>query len=392
MMLVWGAHGTFGIFLNQLTNEFGWLSAVTAGAFSFSMVVHGFSSVVIGALNDKVGPRIILSVTAIITGSGFLLLSQVNHVWQLYVFYGLMVGIGITGAWVPLLSTIAKWFQKNRSFMSGVILTGFSLGGFLFPLFANYLINKSDWRSALIAIGIMISAIVLIAAQFLRSHPPGDRPSGGLDSHAGEMNVRHYKLSEAVRDSQFWRLFLMLALLGFCVFSIIVHIVPYATDLSYSDTQAASVLSAMWFSSLAGRIVLGSAGDRIGNRNVFLVSWVLMAIALSMMLLLADNIGLLYIAAAIFGFTYGGCGAIESPFVASLFGLRSHGAIYGALTLGFTIGASLGPFISGYTFDLFGNYRVILVMLIVFCVLGFAIVRLIKLPKPGSIADLIDTR
>ena len=50
-------------------------------------------------------------------------------------------------------------------------------------------------------------------------------------------------------------------------------------------------------------------------------------------------------------------GASESPLIAELFGLRSHGLIFGVAALGFTIGASVGPLLTGYVFDVTGSYQ-----------------------------------
>ena len=64
------------------------------------------------------------------------------------------------------------------------------------------------------------------------------------------------------------------------MFAIVVHIVPHAIELGIADVSAANVLATNGGLSIIGRIVLGNAGDRIGNRPVFIIGFILMSAAL----------------------------------------------------------------------------------------------------------------
>ena len=92
MMSMYGVYNTFGIFFNPVLTEFGWTRALTSGAFSLSWIVHGLLSIVMGGLNDRFGPRIVLTLCALLLGGGYLLMSQISAVWQLYFFYGIIIG------------------------------------------------------------------------------------------------------------------------------------------------------------------------------------------------------------------------------------------------------------------------------------------------------------
>ena len=133
MLVGYGLYTIFGVFFNPLINEFGWTRAITSGAFSLSMIVSGVLGVVMGGLNDRFGPRIVLTVCGCFLGIGFLLMSQVHSVWQLYLFYGVIISIGVSGIWVPLLSSVARWFVKRRSLMTGVVIAGTGIGGLIEP-------------------------------------------------------------------------------------------------------------------------------------------------------------------------------------------------------------------------------------------------------------------
>ena len=103
--------------------------------------------------------------------------------------------------------------------------------------------------------------------------------------------------------------------------------------------------------------MLGGLADKIGNRWVFVIGFILMVAALSW-LVPASQLWMLYLFAVVFAIAHGGMGAAESPLVAGLFGLRSHGLIYGVIHIGFTFGAAVGPLVTGYIFDITGSYQI----------------------------------
>ena len=174
----------------------------------------------------------------------------------------------------------------------------------------------------------------------------------GLKSETGVFSLR-----EAASAVQFWLALSMSFCSGFCVTGIVVHIVPHGIELGISAIIAANVLAINGGAGILGSYLLGGLGDRIGNRQVFIIGFTLMAVAFCG-IALAKGVWLLFLFSTITGLAIGGNGAVESPLVARLFGLRSHGLIYGFVYLGFTVGAAAGPFVMGYIFDLSGSYQV----------------------------------
>jgi MFS family permease len=361
MLVNWGTYFAFGVFFKPVLTEFGWTRAMTSGAFSLSVILHGVLGVVAGGITDKLGPRIVLVLCAIILGAGYMLMSQIHTLWQLYLFYGVIIGIGMGGAWVPLLSTVARWFVKRRGVMSGFVLIGNSLGALIIPPIANQLLSIYDWRLSYVIMGGLVILLVVSIAQFLKRDPA----QIGLIPY-GENNVTEtvsrtgsdgFSFREAVCTRQFWLVFTMLICFGFTLFAVMVHIVSHVTELGISPAYAASVLATVGGVSIAGRVVLGSLDDRIGSRQVFIIGFILMTMAF-FWIMFARELWMLYLFAVVFGFAHGGIGASESPLVARLFGISSHGLILGVAALGFMLGAAIGPFITGYIFDLTESYRI----------------------------------
>jgi MFS family permease len=371
MIAIWGTYYAFGVFFKPVLTEFGWTRAMTSGAFSLSLLVHGLLGVVMGGLTDRFGPRVVMTLSGFLLGLGYLLTSQISAVWQLYLFYGLIIGAGMGGSFVPPVSMVARWFTTRRSMMTGIVLAGTGIGALVAAPAANRLIATFDWRSSYIILGSIVLIVVVLVAQLLRRDPTqmGQVPYGENAGREQRMKLetKAFSLKEAVYTRQFWVASTMLFCFGFSMFAVMVHIVAHATEIGISAASAANLLATIGGLSIVGRVLLGSAADRIGNRQVFIIGFILMSAAL-FWLVPATEVWMLYVFAVAFGFAQGGMGAAESPLVAWLFGLRSHGLIFGVIGLGFTTGAAISPFLAGYIFDVTGSYQA---AFLVSAVIGF---------------------
>ncbi|MFC2013841.1 MFS transporter [Chloroflexota bacterium] len=381
MLVSIGLSTAFGVFVIPLSTEFGWTRAMTSGAYSLSMIITGLLGIVMGGLTDKFGPRIVLTICGLFLTLGYLLMSQLCAIWQLYLFYGVIIGIGMAGSWVPLVSTVARWFVKRRSTMTGFVAAGMGIGGLIAPPVANQLISAYGWRMAYLILGIIVLIAIVSAAQLLRRDPmqKGLVPHGqnGSKEYASKLGTKSLSFKESVFTRQFWMLFAMVFCFGFCMFAIIVHIAPHATGLGFPPATAAIVLATIGGLSVFGNAVFGSTADRIGNRQTFAIGFILISAAL-FWLVWATELWNLYLFATIFGLATGSGNAIESPLVAEFFGLESHGLIYGVIALGFSIGASIGPFIAGYIFDVTRGYQVAFLVCAVVAIVGFILLSVLR--------------
>jgi MFS family permease len=276
-MVVWGIFTSFGVFLNPLLDDFGWERATISGAHSSAFLILGLASIVVGRLGDRFGPRMVMAGCGFILGIGYLLMSQINTVWQLYLFYGLVVGIGVSGTDVLLLSTVARWFVKRRGMMSGMVKVGTGVGMLVMPIVANWLITEHGWRVSYLILGSVALVFIVSAALFLRRDPSqkGLVPYGEGEANAGSSDVvgRGFSLREAIGTRQFWMLCAIYLFILFCAQVIVVHISPYAQDVGISAANAANILATIGGASIVGRLVMGSAGDRVGNRLVTIICY-----------------------------------------------------------------------------------------------------------------------
>jgi MFS family permease len=387
MVVAVGGGNSFGVFFEPLLLEFGWTRAITSGAFSAAAILSGLFGLGAGKLSDMFGPKLVVTTTGLFLCLGYLLMSQVNTVWQLYVFYSIFLAIGARGHFAPLLSTIARWFVKRRGAMTGIVMAGTGIGTVLMPLLGGWLIYNYGWRTSFIILGIVSLSLIITATQFLRRDPKnnGQILYGELDLEQKNLSLENRGLSlrEAIHTGQFWLLFLILLSGGFCVFTILAHIVIHAIGLGIPATSAASILAFIGGLNSAGRLVMGGAADVIGGKRALIICLALMMASASW-LLFATELWMLYIFGIVFGFAYGGVGVQTSPITAEFFGLSSHGVLYGFITMGFTVGGSIGPVLIGHIFDITGSYQLGFIVLAIVSFIGLAMTLLLKPIRPGK--------
>ena len=357
----WGIHNSFGIFFAPLTNEFGWSRASIAGAGAVSVLIHGIGSIITGGMNDRIGPRKIMTGCGILMGAGYMLMSRVDTLWGIYLFYGLIIGIGVSGTDVVLLSTAARWFHTRRGIITGIIKVGTGLGMVIMPLFITLLLNHFPWRTTFFILGVVILVVYVLLAQLLVRDPAlkkqypdnARRPDDGAPRREEGLTFR-----EILRTRRFWTLCVVTLLVVSCTYTVMMHIVPHLIDIGVSPARAASVLSIVGGVSIVGRLVLGAIVDKTGAKKALMIPISLLFIALCV-LVFAKTMGMFYLFAVIQGFAHGGFYALISPTVAEFFGTREHGIILGAVIFSTTIGGSVGPFAAGYVFDVTGTYNVV---------------------------------
>jgi MFS family permease len=376
-----GTYVSYGVFFNPLVSEFGWSRAAISGASSLAFFLMGLFGILVGRLNDRMGPRNVMALTGFLFGLGHLLMSRIGTIWQLYMFYGVIIGIGLSSVDVIALSTIARWFVRKRGIITGIVKIGTGAGQFIIPFVASILITGYGWRTSYIIMGAAVLLLLVSIAQLLRRDPSQiaplpdceKEPSGGKPSFAGG----GFSLSETLNTRQFWTICAVNLSIIFCLMIVMVHIVPHAQDIGVSATRAASVLSTIGGVSMAGRFITGIAIDRIGSKKAMIVCFILLIAGL-LWLQTAKELWMLYLFAVIYGTAHGGYFTTISPIVAEFFGIRAHGVLFGIVSFSGTVGGAIGPILAGYIFDVTAGYSPAFWLCTLMSSLGLVLLLLLK--------------
>ena len=361
MAMTAGALFTFSVFFAPLQEEFGWSRALTSGIFSAFMIAQGVFSILAGRLNDRFGPRFILSLGSLLFGLGFILVSRVTAVWQIYLLYGLVIAAGASAAPVPLMSTVVRWFRARRGMMTGIVMAGVGVGTMVGPPFASWLIQTLSWRPSFVVVGVLLLVVVFACARFLRRDPHmmGLHPLGGevVTGDHPQAAAAGLHFADAMRTRQAWLLAAAFVGFGFSVHTISVHAVVYAMGLGMSPTRAATVMTAIGGLGILGRVGIGSLADRLGSKRLLVILFGVLALSLLWLSTVTQPWGV-FAFAFVFGFTFGGIVPLYSHIIAELFGLRAHGAILGIIGFSIGLGSAVGPVFTGYVYDVVGSYTI----------------------------------
>lgn len=353
----------FGVFLKPLTEEFGWERGALSGAFSLGALSTGILALIAGRLSDRYGPRIFVTIAGLLLGSGFLLMSQISSLWQVYLVWGLLIGVGLGCSVTPVISTIPRWFSKKRGIALAVTVSGFNFGATVGPILIQWLISNYSWQIAFIVLGMIPLVINIPLAQFLKRNPQqmGLKPYGE-DAPAEtdlttDSDTWGLTLTQAVKTWHFWVFASLQFAFGFSMQIVVVHIVPHATDIGIPAIIAATILSISAGGRIVGNLTTGFLADRIRARLVLSFCFIVSTLSLAWLLFVTDISGF-FAFAILFGITSGGIIPLLTLVPAELFGLRNLGVFSGAFLLFGTSGGALGSPFAGYIFDVIGSYRV----------------------------------
>jgi MFS family permease len=392
-----GLYFSFPVFFVALLEEFAWSRGATAAAFSISAVVQGLLSPAVGMLVDRLGPRRVMLVGALLLGGSCALASRIGSLWALYAIVGVLAAIGVCAvSWVPTGALIARWFAERRGTVMGLAFSGMGAGVLVVGPLAQWLIAEHGWRAAYLLLGLGTLGILLPLIWLgVREPPPAAAPDPVDDEETTPPRAQRppappsveSDVADALRTPAFWALFFAYLCTPLAVFSVVTHQVAYAVDHGFPRLFVAGVFGLTGLLSVVGRIVFGIAADRIGRATSATISYGCTAVGTLCLLSLEvwPYAAALYAYAFFFGLGFGARGPIITAIAAQLFQGSRFGVIYGILSVGNGIGGGVAPWFAGFVHDLTGSYRVAFLVAIGFCVLGAACFWLARPPRRSAI-------
>ncbi len=349
-----GSAYTFSAFVGPLQQDFGASRGSVSLVFSLAGFVYFALGMVSGPLSDRWGSRRLAIIGMLLTGAGLAAASVARSLTEVYVAYGLGVGLGVGCSYVPAIGAVQRWFVRRRGLASGLAVSGIGVGTLVLPPLASFLIDTIGWREAYLALG-GIAVVVGGGMALLIENDPRDRglyPDGDAlrVSQAPGMSVR-----DAVTSRQFVGLYASCLLCSFAVFVPFAHLVPYALDHGVTRSASAVLMAMIGVGSTGGRFFLGGLADRMGRSNALLLTFLGMALTLGFWAFATGFCSLVVFAAA-YGIVYGGWVALLPATVMDYFGGRNVSGIIGILYTSVAFGTLIGPSAAGFVFDLIHSY------------------------------------
>jgi MFS family permease len=364
-------------FYDFFMKEFGWSrTLVTSGNAVGKLLVAPLFGFIAGWLIDRYGPRRMMMAGALMTGSALIGLSLMNSLEMFYLFYVFNALGYVFGGPLPCQVLISRWFTKNRGKAMGIAYLGIGTGGALVPLIAAGLEKNIGWNLALTTLGLLVIVIAFPLAFFLKETP---------GKHQFEEKTRAVvPIKNILRNRNFY----LLAFGSMCsigaVGGINQHLKLYLRDISFSQSQAAQIMSLVLLMSLAGRVLMGMLADLMKKKYVMIIIYLIVGSSIPL-LLMPDFPGRIYIFAVIFGIGLGGDYMIIPLMAGELFGVKTLGRVMGIILVADGLAESLTPMLVGYLYnDVTKSYSLGFIVLICIALSGAFIVSFLRKDSSGT--------
>jgi MFS family permease len=338
----------FGLFFKPIEAEFGWSRTALSLAVTINMLAFGVFQPVSGRLADRYGPRLVILTGVWLTALGLAVLSLVSELWQFYLGYGVLLGIGMSlVSFVPQSALISRWFVNRRQLALGIAFAGMSVGQFVMVPLTLFLILEATWRGAFLVLGVGLCLLLTpVMLALVRNAPGGSQSSErGVDLSA----------SQALRTRPFWLLSSAFFICGISITMVAVHLPGHVNDLGLDQSLAAAMLGVMGVLSATGSLGSGLLSGRFSARTVLGVVYLCRAAAVVLLIRAASMLDL-WIFAAVFGLSWLATVPLTSGLTATTYGRTAIATIFGFISSIHTLGDALGVFIAGYLHDLTGSY------------------------------------
>ncbi len=323
--------------------EFGWTrTVVTSGNALGKLLVAPLFGFLAGWLIDRYGPKRMLLAGSLMAGSALIGLSMMNSLSAFYLFYVLNALGYVFGGPLPCQVLISRGFTKNRGKAMGIAYLGIGTGGALVPLISAGLEKDLGWSLALTTLGVLVILLSFPLGFFLKE--PG----------AAKESAKKEEVNVPVWDILRNRNFYLLALGSMCsigaVGGVNQHLKLYLRDLSFSQSEAAHIISLVLLSSLAGRVLMGMLADIFHRKYVMILIYLIVGSSIPL-LLVPDFPGRLYLFAVIFGIGLGGDYMIIPLMAGDLFGVKTLGRVMGIILVADGIAESVSPMMVGALYN-----------------------------------------
>jgi MFS family permease len=349
-----GALFSLPVFLQTMSQATGWSRTGISSAMTLGFIAMGFASFGWGALLDRWGPRPVLLTGATLLGLSIALASRATNLLEFQIVYGLFVGVAAGAIFAPLMATVTGWFDTHRSLAVSLVSAGMGMAPVTVSPFAAWLISSHDWRTSQLIIGIA-ALIVLIPAALLVRAPPVVAVGSNSGDPSSAAEAPGMTVSEALRS----RPLIILAVTNFLCCAThsgpIFHTVSYALTCGLPIAAAVSIYSVEGLAGLAGRVVFGLLGDRLGAKPVLVAGLLVQAFAAGAYFF-ARELSEFYAVATVFGLAYAGVMPLYAVLARENFPMRMMGTIIGATAMAASLGMAIGPLAGGWIYDAYATY------------------------------------
>lgn len=374
-----------GIIMISLEQEFNWNRETISGAISLNLLLFGLAGPFLGRLMDLYGAKKVSVITLILSVLGAAGSVFMQESWQMYLFWGLLIGAGSGGTSMIMGSAlINRWFHKHRGLALGILGAAFSSGQLVFTPVLMHINVHEGWRAATLFIAVALGLVALpLALKFLRDDPEskGLLPFGANGVDGTVLKPDRNPMRSAMSSPQFWLLASSFGICGLTTSGLFqTHLIPHGIEHGFTEMTMAMSLGVMGAADVFGTILSGWLCDRYGKRWPLALYYVVRGATL-IVLPSIDTTGQLMMFSIIYGMNWLSTIPATSALTADLFGKQNVGVVFGWICFAHQIGAAIASYSAGYVHSLIGDYNLAFVASGLFAFVATGIVLFIKEPQ-----------
>ncbi len=387
----------FAILVVVMRDNFGWSLTAIVLAWSLRSVVGALLAPWAGAMGDRYGAKKVMLAGAVLFVAGLLLLSTINQIWQLFLYYSVVLGVAQALFRVNIPTTVAAWFKTKLGIAVGLQQSAGGMGASVLAPGLAVLLTQTDWQTAFLVIGVVGGVIVFTLLAFFHGEPSdrGKLPYGASENDKTPVSAftgtvaklrSQVFLKHAKQTRAFWFLPLVhhLGCVGHSI--VMVHGVFYATTRGVSLEAATFIISIYSFTSIASRFMVPVLADRMGAKGVMAFFYFVQGAAV-LMLFWTSEPWQFYIFAAVFGVGFGGEMSAFLVVNRQYFGMGPVRTVFGIQSMGAGLGMALGGLVGSVIYDSFGSYNIAWVVSLVASMGGMLAIFMMESTKRVLIPD-----
>ncbi len=358
------------VVMPAIETQFGASRAEAAMPYTLAMIGFGLGNMWLGQVVDRLGVTRALIGAAGLSAISYLLATWAPTITMLSGAH-LLLGLGAAVGFGPLIADISHWFLRRRGIAVALVASGNYLSGAIWPTLLSGILARDGWQQVYLTLAIITVMTVIPLSLLLRRQIPAEAQS----TAAAAARINAHSVGLSPRTLQY---VLGLAGIGCCVAMSMpqVHIVSYCVGLGYGPAVGAEMLSLMLMGGALSRIVSGLVADKLGGVHTLLIGSVLQCVAL-FLFLPYDGMVPLYVISLLFGLAQGGIVPSYALVVREYMPPQEAGARVGFVLMMTILGMALGGWMSGWIYDVTGQYALAFVNGILWNGLNIAIVLML---------------
>jgi MFS transporter, OFA family, oxalate/formate antiporter len=385
MMAISSPQYVWTLFTGPLNKQLGTTLAEVQWTVSLLVILQTWFSPFQAYLVDRFGPRLLISLGALLAGGSWVLASMVSSLWMLYLTYGVIGGFGTGIIYVGIIGLMVRWFPDRRGLAAGLAAAGYGFGAFFTSFPIDSMIKNSGYQHTLLVWGIVQGVIGMAAAQGLKLPPASAESTSPAAAGGAQQSARSYSPTEMLKSPIFYLLFVMMSMMSTSGLMVVFNVGPFAKDFGVANAVVLG-MAALPLSLTLSRVTngltrpfFGWVSDHIGRESTMALAFALEALAILILFYFINQPALFVV---LTGLVFFGWGEIFSLFPSTLtdtFGPKYAATNYGFLYIAQGVGSILAGPAAAYLKQMTGSWTSVFIVVAVLDILtAFLAITVLK--------------